>query len=302
MKLFEQLLTEGLIQHIDRIKAQVRDFVFSNIVVKMIQSVRQLPESDKASDYLEQELLNYYPNVDLSTPNTRTIRRPKLDEVPVQYRKFYPQALEYWASTGPLRLTCYFSKQRFGTSGGGYYDPNINLIAINCSSVVTRDYQPFVDAVNTKDNKRAHMLAVRLTGSVMNYVAIAYHELIHYMQYSFVGHGHPQQQQMGKPSDEDKTSYWTANIEVPAQIEGFAIRSKIWVIEYKRYYPDLTFVDFGRYVVGDIDASQLADISGVKEKLIPTSLLAKEFFADLKRTRPSMYRRAVKYFMQKIDK
>ncbi len=300
MRLFEQLVMEGLIQHIDRMKIQVRDFVINNVVTKMLQSVRRLPDSDEAGDYLEREMVNYYPNVQLSTASTRTIRRPNLDEVPVQYRKFYPQALDYWASTGPLRITCYFSKQKFVLSGTGYYDPNINMIAINCSNVIERDYRPFVEAVNNNDNNKVQALIIRLTSSIMHYVATAYHELIHYMQYSFVGHGHPQQQKMGKPADEDKTSYWTANLEVPAQIEGFAIRSKAWVLEYKRYFPNLSFVDFGRYVVGDITTKQLSEISGIREKLVPTSLPAREFFLDLKNNRPSMYRRAVKYFMQKM--
>lgn len=300
MRLFEQLVMEGLIQHIDRMKIQVRDFVINNVVTKMLQSVRRLPDSDEAGDYLEQELFNYFPKVQLTTTTTRAIRRPSLDEVPVQYRKFYPQALEYWASTGPLRITCFFSKRKFGISGTGYYDPNINMIAINCSAVVERDYYPFVEAFNDNDANKVQALIIRLTSSIMHYVATAYHELIHYMQYSFVGHGHPQQQKMGKPADEDKTSYWTANLEVPAQIEGFAIRAKTWVLEYTRYFPKLSVVDFGRYVVGDINPQQLSEISGIREKLVPTALPAREFFMDLKRKRPSMYRRAVKYFMQKM--
>ena len=300
MRIFHQLLNEGLIQHIDRLKTQVRDFVINSTITKMLTTVDELPDSQRAVGYLKQYAFGYYPNLQLTDITSRTFRRPQLNEVPVQYRKFYPHALDYWASTGPLRVTCYYSRSKFGMSGGGYYDPNSNLIAINCSNIVERDYQSFVDAVNTNNEQKSQALAIRLTGSVMNQVATALHELIHYMQDSFVGHGHPQQQKMGKAAEEDRTSYWTSNVEVPAQIQGFVVRSRAWVLEYKLYYPKLTFVDFGRYAVGDIDSGELAKLSGVKEKLIPISLPAREFFLDLKRTRPSMYQRAVKYFMGKM--
>lgn len=295
-----QHLDEGVIQHIERIKIQVRDFVLSVLASRMIANT-EATGSESAVDIIKQAIAAYYPNVKLTKIKTKNFRSPTIDEVPANYRKFYPQAAKYWEESGTLRVRCHFSEQSFGGSHGGEYGYGTNQIDLNCSAVEEFDYDKFAQLVEDGEQRRYVALATSWLGKMMLPVAVAYHELIHYMQYSFLVHGHEQQIKPGR-DPADHSQYWTANVEIPAQIEGYAVESKTWVLKYKRHFPKLTMLQYGRYLVGDTTPEQFSHQSGVDLKYIPTTksggVIA--FFADLKRMRPTAYQRAAKHFMQKM--
>ena len=295
-----QHLDEGVIQHIDRIKVQVRDFVLSVLASRMIENTRATG-SESAVDIIKQALAAYYPNIKLTKIKTKNFRSPTIDEVPANYRKFYDQAVEYWEQSGTLRVRCHFSEQSFGGTHGGEYGYGTNHIDLNCSIVETFDYDKFAQLVEAGEQRKYVTLATNWLGKMMLPVAVAYHELIHYIQYSFLVHGHEQQIKPGR-DPEDHSQYWTSNIEIPAQIEGYAVGAKTWVLKYKRYFPKLSTLLYGRYLVGDITPDQFSQLSGVNMQYVPTKknggVIA--FFIDLKRMRPKAYQRAAKHFMQKM--
>lgn len=297
---FKFQLDEGLIQHIDRIKLQVRDFVLSVLASRMVINTQDTG-SERAVDVLKQAIAAYYPNIKLTKIKTKNFKSPSIDEVPANYRKFYDKAVEYWDESGPLQVKCHFSEQSFGGSHGGQYVYGTNVIDLNCSAVEKFDYDKLASLVEAGDQRRYITLVSSWMSKMMLPVAVAYHELIHYIQYSFLVHGHEQQIKQGKDTS-DQSQYWTANLEVPAQVEGFAIAARTWVLKYKRYFPKLTYLMYGRYVLGDITVEQLSQRSGVDGRYIPIKKHGNmiQFFDDLKQMRPKMYQRAAKYFMKRM--
>lgn len=291
-------LNEGLVKHVDRLKSQVRDFVLSTMIGRLLDNV-----PDKATRNVVLTIVNqYYPGIVPTTRKTQTFRSPTIEEVPIQYQRFYKQAATFWESVGPLKVRCHFKPSNLFVGGAeGYYSYTYNKIDINCSFVDTEfDYDKLAKLMSTVDTKRASVLITSWLDRLMTPVAVAYHELTHYIQYSFLMHGHTKQ--VDQRTTSTRVDYWTSNIEIPAQIEGFAEVAGTWVKKYKRYFPKVSCMLYGRYLVGDMSVSEFSHETNIDQKYIPTvrngGVIA--FFRDIKKHRPSMYPKAVTYFMRRM--
>lgn len=291
---------EGHIKVVDRLRTDIRDFVLASTAQRIIDAVIELG-NQQAVDLTEQAINNTYPRIKPTKRASKTFKRPTKQELPTDYQQFYDLASKHWDDVGELKVRCYFTSASFGGSEDGAYYPNENLIKINCSFVEDLNYQQLVQLVEEDKLNRAQSLMRVWTGKMMDPVAIAYHELVHYMQYSVLAHGHPQQI---KQADDltDFKRYRTSILEIPAQVEGFAVNTKLWVLKYKSHFPNLSFKTYARYVIGDLPLNQFVDQTGVDAKYVPKLKNggAMSFFHDLKNMRPSLYQKAVKLFMQKV--
>lgn len=295
-------INEGLIQHVERLKAEVRDFVLSACAHRIIENVRSRGDSQATSEITELMSV-YFPHITPSPITYKAFRRPSIQEIPDNYRKFYSDAVEHWKDTGPLRVRCYFKKNSFASDNrSGEYASHENTIRIGCWDVDSFDYDKFVNLVQADKQQQFVTLVNSWCSRLMHMVATAYHELVHYMQYSLLAHGHEKQVDMGPDYASNYSAYLTSRIEIPAQIEGFSVRARLWVLKYKRYFPKVSFMLYGRYLLGDMTIDQFSQQTGVDKKYIPTEQNSTiiRFFKDLKRMRPSSYERSVKYFMKRM--
>ena len=293
MNLIDLQLSEGLIKVPPKLVAAASSAVANAVLSQMASDIKSMygPSTElnkfrlwARSAFRTARLTNVnleYNNVTITLPAVAT------DDFDPRYQKSIP------ANTTYPTPTITFTNQ---PGHVGMYDAENDAIIISLAKAVSWPWEVYGKAI--AGGERGQRLIDEIHGRISDYIGerqgTARHELMHYVQFNVLSHAHGDQvdQDDGDPTTDDQ--YYTSQTEFDPQIET-AVSDTISLITKlnRNGISNSNIKNIAAYVVGAITRDQLTQTLG-SDKMIPP--MGSKFFATLKRTRPTQWKKAVRKF------